>query len=82
MAFAQWERPQGEGSFESEHAALQEGLEFINPRMPLNLEEGRRFAQWVLDSNVRWQMFQSQHQAKANILNTLCKLEDKYQVRG
>jgi hypothetical protein len=32
--------------------------------------------------NLRWKLFANEMDTKASILNTLSKLEDKYQVRG
>jgi hypothetical protein len=87
MTVAPWERPlmgadSSSSSFESDMAAMQADNRFVNPKLDAHVEDARRFFQWVMDNNVRWQMFQSENQSKASILNVLVKLEDKYQVRG
>ena len=86
MAVAPWERPfmgaDSSSSFEQDMAAMQAGSEYMLPKLDTHLAEGRNFFQWALDNTTRWQMFQSENQTKASILNVLVKLEDKYQVRG
>lgn len=86
MTVAPWESPfagvDSSSSFADDMAALQARQPYVSPELDTHAEEARRFYQWALDTNVRWQMFQSENQSKASILNVLVKLEDKYQVRG
>ena len=83
MAFAPWEHPAAGGSgFEEQMSALARDTEYDSGAIDSHTADAKRFFQWTMDTNVRWQRFQSEHQTKAGILNALSKLEDKYQVRG
>ncbi len=68
--------------FGPQQSTLTAGQDFVDPKIDYHNRESHQFSQYLTDTNVRWAMFGAEMATKANIVNSLTKLEEKYQVRG
>jgi hypothetical protein len=81
MAITQWGLPWGNDPFEQERPTSRIDAPDVSG-LETHMDDVARHAQHSFDMNLRWKLFANEMDTKASILNTLSKLEDKYQVRG